>query len=167
MKFGINIRKKITGAELSVRLFQLLSVLPVLYIAVTSAYLALVTEKGVLQALCEYGTAALPRAEAFLLSLLYRKTGHEVLVAFVLLAAALIMGFGGGAVLRAKHDTARAARWVYAALIAADLILRLLPLQMNRVFSLPAAVVGFAVRLACIVLILLDLYADGKAAPAQ
>ena len=162
MKFGINIRKKITGAELSVRLFQLLSVLPVLYIAVTSAYLALVTEKGVLQALCEYGTAALPRAEAFLLSLLYRKTGHEVLVAFVLPAAALIMGFGGGAVLRAKHDTARAARWVYAALIAADLILRLLPLQMNRVFSLPAAVVGFAVRLACIVLILLDLMADGR-----
>ena len=162
MKFGINIRKKITGAELSIRVFQILSVLPVLYIAVVSAYMTLLTEKGVLQALCEYGMAALPRAEAFLLSLLFRKTGHEVLVVFALLAAALIMGFGGGAVLRAKHDTARAARWVYAALIAADIVLRLLPLHMNRVFGIPAAAVGVAVRLACLVLILLDLRADGK-----
>ena len=162
MKFGINVRKKITGAELSVRVFQLLSVLPVLYILLASAYMSLLTEKGVLQALTEYGMAALPRAEAFLLSLLYRKTGHEVLVVFALLAGALIMGFGGGAVLRAKHGTARTARRVYAALIAADLILRLLPLNMNRVFSLPATVVGAALRLACIVLILLDLRADGR-----
>ena len=162
MRFGINIRKKITGAELSVRVFQLLSVLPVIYIAVASAYMALLTQKGVLQALFEYGTAALPRAEAFLLSLLFRKTGHEVLLVLVLLAVALAMGFGGGALLRAKHDTARTARWVYAALIAADLILRLLPLHMNRVFSIPAAVVGVAVRLACLALILLDLRADGK-----
>ena len=167
MKFGINIRKKITGAELSVRVFQFLSVLPVFYIAVASAYMALLTQKGVLQALCEYGMAALPRTEAFLLSLLFRKTGHEVLVVFALLAAALAMGFGGGAVLRAKHNTARTARWVYAALIAADLVLRLLPLHINRVISLPAAIVGFVLRLACIVLVLLDLRADRKAAPAQ
>ena len=167
MKFGINIRKKITGAELSVRVFQILSVLPVLYIVVSSAYMALLTTKGVLGALFEYGLAALPRSLAFGLSVIYRKTGHEALLVAVLLAAALLMGYGGGALLRAKRPTARVVRWVYAALIAADLILRLLPLQMNRVFSLPAAIVGFVLRLACIALILLDLRADRKAVFAE
>ena len=53
----------------------------------------------------------------------------------------------------------RAARLAFALCVAVDLILRLLPLSINSAFPVACSIIGFAVRLGCLALILLDLRA--------
>ena len=170
MKFGVNIRKKLTGAELALRLYQILSLLPALYIVAASGYMALFKTGGVVAFLCELGFVAVPRFEALALSYIYRVTSAEVAVAFGLLLTAIAAGFIGGRLLRAQQKTAVTARVAFAALWAADLVLRVLPLAFNRAFSVPALACGFVFGAAYIVLTVLDLYAYKKeqaAAAAQ
>ena len=76
-----------------------------------------------------------------------------------------MIGLLAGALLHGK--TAWAARRFLVLWIAADLLLRLLPLGLNRAFGLPAAILGFALQLACLVLCVLDLRADQKAGAKQ
>lgn len=169
MKFGIGIRKALSGAGLYVMILQAASLLPALYIVVASGYMGLFAKNSVLSVLFDLGASAIPRWEALCVSLLYRLTSSEVAVHFALLGGALVFGFVSGALLNGKYRTARGARIVFAALICADLVLRLLPLHFNIAFGWPAAAVGFAVRLCCLALLLLDLRADRKnraAAPA-
>ena len=160
MKFGVNLRKVKTGAELYVLIFQVMSLLPALYIYVASGYPYLMTKGSFLGTLFDVGLAALPRWDALLLSLIYRWTSSEIITYFALLVIALAFGLLANRLLKGRHRTARISRVVLAALIGCDLVFRLLPLQCNRAFSLPVAILTFAIRLACLVLILLDLRAD-------
>jgi len=157
MKFGLGFRKKLTGAELSIRLFQIVSLLPVLYILVASGYMALFTQKGVPEFLCSLGFSAIPRAEALGLSYLYSVTSGETAVCFCLLISALIVGVAANRLLKAKEKTAFTARVAYAALIGADLLIRLVPLSFNGAFGFWAAGCGFALRLICLALVTADL----------
>ena len=163
MKFGIGIRKKMSGAGLYVTLFQAVTLGPLLYFLVASGYMTLFTANNPLTWLCDFGLAALPRWETLLASFVYRRTASEVAAHFVLLGFALVLGFAGGRFFNAKHDTARTARIVFAALIAADLVLRVLPFHFNIAFGWPAAIFGFVFRAGCLALLLLDLRADNKA----
>ena len=43
MKFGIDIRGKLTGADLAVRIVQIASALPMLYLVILSGMLSLLT----------------------------------------------------------------------------------------------------------------------------
>lgn len=164
MRFGFDEKKSITGAGMSVRVFQIASLLPVFYIFLVSGYPAIITKKGLFSVLFSLGCSALPRWETLLFSWIYRLTQNEILVHFALLVFALIFGLAAGKLLNGAHRTARGTRVVLLVLIACDLVVRLLPLRFNLAFGLPCALLGFAVRLGCGVLILLDLLSDRRRA---
>ena len=166
MRFGINIRKKLTGAEIYVRVFQISSILPVLFVLAASGYTAVLTNRGIFSFLFRLGLSAVPSLEALALSLVYRRTASEVLLAFVLLGTALVFGLAVNRLLTGSHRTAWACRVVLLVLVGADLVLRLLPLGFNGAFGLPAAILGFVIRLGCLAFIALDLRADSRTARA-
>ena len=157
MKFGLNLRKVLTGAEVSIRIQQICSILPVLYLFAAASFPVVLTRRGVSSVLFDLGFSCLPRTEALAISLLYRVSRSEVLVNFLLLGFALVLGLVAGALLHGK--TAGAARRFLVVWIAADLLLRLRPLGFNRAFGLPAAILGFVVQALCLALCILDLRA--------
>jgi hypothetical protein len=161
MKFGVGLRRKLTGAELSVRVMQAASLLPCLYVLSASGYRGIFAQPGVFSSLFDLGVSLLPRWEALGLSTLYRLTSSELAFYFVMLALALIWGLVSRPLLGERHGVA--GRKLYAALIAADLLVRLIPLPFNLTFGRPMAAVGFAVRLVCLVLVVLDLLAHRRA----
>ena len=162
LRFGVGLRGSLSGAELSVRILQGAALPPALFILLVSAYPPAMLHRGVAAVLFELGLSALPRWELLLLSLLYRLSGSEVLLAFALLVFALVFGLIAGRLLRSKRS-AVTARKVYAALVLADLALRLLPFRFNLAFGLPFVIAGFLLRLGCLALVWLDLRAAKKA----
>lgn len=161
MKCGINASKQLSGAEWYVRLFQISSLLPMAYILTVPSYMKIITTDNWLTKLFDGGIACLPRAEALLLSLLYRVSESELAVSFALLGIALAFGLVMKQLLRGK--SAKAVRIVLAVCIGTDLVLRLLPLGFNSTFGAVFAILGFAVRLICLLLIILDIIASKKA----
>ena len=160
MKFGIAIRRQLTGGELAVRIYQIASLLPCLYVLSASGYRGIFARYGVFSVLFDLGVSALPRWEALALSALYRLTSGELYFYFTMLALALVWGLVSRPALGER--TGVTIRRIWAGLIAADLVFRLIPLRCNLVLGLPMAAAGFAVRLACLALILLDLRAHRR-----
>ena len=160
MKFGIDVRGRLTGADLAVRIVQIAAGLPMLYLIILSGMPSLLTQKTPVTVLFSLGVCAVPRAVALGLSALYRQTGGEVLFSMLLVAGALVYGVGMNRLLRSERG--RAVRVVLAVLIAIDLILRLLPLGFTAAFGLPCEIIAFALRAASLVLVLLDLRAGKK-----
>jgi hypothetical protein len=160
MRFGFGEKTRMTGAGLYSRILTLTALLPAVYIFIVSGYPSVIMRGGVLPFLCDVGAASLPRAELLFLSWLYRLTSSEIVFDFVMLALALAFGVVSRRLLRGKHP--REVRVVFAALVAADLVLRLVPAHFNIAFGWPAAIIGFIVRLGCLLLILLDLRAEKK-----
>ena len=161
MKFGIDIRGKLTGADLAVRIVQIAAALPMLYFVILSGWLALLTQDTPLTYLFSLGVCAIPRAVALGLSALYRHTGGEVLFSMLLVAAALAFGVVMNRLLHSERG--RTTRVVLAVLIGIDLILRLLPFGFAKAFGLPCEILAFAFRAVSLILVLLDLRADKKA----
>jgi len=164
IRFGINENKCLTGAELYVRIFQITSLLPILYIFGVSGYPAIITGSNILSFLFDVGMMGIPRAESLALSFAFRLFSSELVVYFALLVIALLFGAVAGKLLKnASYRTAKTSRFVFAALIAIDIIFRLIPVRLNLALGIPAAAVGLALRLACLVLVLLDLRAAKRA----
>ena len=161
MKFGIDIRGRLTGADLAVRIVQIAAALPMLYFVILSGWLSLLTMETPLTYLFSLGVCAIPRAVALGLSALYRQTGGEVLFSMLLVAAALAFGVVMNRLLHSERG--RTARIVLVVLITIDLILRLLPLGFTKAFGLPCEIIAFALRAASLILILLDLRAGKNA----
>lgn len=157
--FGIDPRKKLNGSDLYVKTFQIMSMLPVVFVAVASGDLKLYSSGGPLAWLFELGTSALPRLEMLGLSFILRETSSEVIMTFVMLAIGLILGLLSNKIFREDDKRGVAARKVFMALIAIDLIVRLLPLEFNRTFGLPVMAAGFIIRAACIAALYLDIKA--------
>ncbi len=164
MKFGIEIRREHTGADVAVAMGQIAAGLPMLSLVILSGWLPLIPEKSALSYLFSLGVCAIPRLAALGLSVLYRHTGGEVLFSMVLTAAALAYGLWMRSLLPSKRG--KTARVILAALMAADLVLRLLPLGFAAQFGLAAELPAFALRAAGLVLILLDLRAGKNPKPA-
>ena len=162
MKFGVDLRGKLTGAEIAVRVYQIAALLPLGYMLLASGYPYLLTKNGLFSVLFDLGLASLPRAEALGLSLLYRRSASELAVYFTMLVIALAVGLLANALLKGGAKKARVSRLVYAGLIALDLVFRLVPLPFA---SLPvwAQALGFLVRAGYLALILLDLRAAKRA----
>ena len=162
IKFGVNLRKNLTGAELAVRIFQISALLPLTYLLLGSGYPRVFTQYGLFSVLFDLGLAALPRLETLGLSLLYRLSGSELTIYFLMLVVALAVGLLANSLLKGSGKRPFAVRAVWAGLIALDLAFRFVPLPFA---SLPvwARIFGFAVRLGCLALILLDLRAARRA----
>ena len=157
MKFGIDIRGKLTGADLAVRITQIMAALPMLYLVILSGMLSLLTRETPVTYLFSLGVCAIPRAVALGLSALYRHTGGEVLFSMLLVAAALLYGVVMNRLLHSERG--RMVRIVLAILIAVDLMLRLLPLGFPQAFGLPCEIAAFALRAMSLILVILDLRA--------
>ena len=167
MNFGINERGKLTGAQLAVRIMQACAVAASLFTFIVPGYLSLLTHRGVLSTLVELGFGAIPRVEAVALSVIYRLTSSEILMHFGLLGFALVFGLIMEPLLSGKPKKAIAVRVVFAALIAIDLILRLIPIHINEAFGLHSSIFGFAVRLCCLGLIIADIVVFRRKARAE
>lgn len=157
MRFGLDSRKHLTGADLAVRVTQLAAALPMLYLLVASGWHAIFVQKTALSFLFDLGVSAIPRALALALSWLYRLTGKEVLFSLLLAALALAYGLLMQNLLRGERG--RTVHVVLAVLIALDLAARLLTPRFVVVFGLPVAILAFVIRAGCLILILLDLKA--------
>ena len=158
MRFGLYHRHAYTGSEIAVLVQQIAALLIAPFMLFSSGYTGLFTSRGLLSLLFDAGFSILPRAEALALSLTYRRTESELIVFFSVLAFALALGLISGRLLRGEKSGV-VTRVVLAVLLSADLLLRLLPLPFNGAFGIVPAVLGFAVRLVCLVLVLLDLRA--------
>lgn len=162
IEFGIDIRRKLTGADLYVRIFQICSLLPLPYIFVATAHPAILGTKNVLSMLFDLGLCMIPRAEAFGLSYLYRLTYSEVAVYFVMPIAALALGIAAERCLRGDRTTSVNFHKAVAVLICLDLVIRIVPVRANLAFGIPAAIAGFAVRAICLYLVIRDLKAANQ-----
>ena len=157
VEFGIDIRRKLTGADLYVRVFQICSLLPLPYIFVATAHPAIFSTRNLFSVLFDAGIASLPRMEALALSGIYRLTSSEVAVYFIVLAIALSLGFISSRVLRGDPEASVRFHKAAEVFIALDLAIRIIPVKANIAFGIPAAVIGFAVRAACLYLVIRDL----------
>ena len=162
MKFGIASGKTRTGADVYVLLWQAVSLLPLPYLLILSGYNGLMTKSSVLAFLFDGGAAALPRWLTLGLSFLYRQTGHELIVYFVLPVLALAFGLVMKKLLQGGEKTAKTVRIVLCAAIVTDLILRLFTPQFHTLFGWPAALIGLVIRLAELGLLAGDLIAGKK-----
>ena len=167
MKFGFRHPKKLSGAGLYVCIMQIASLLPVLYIFIASGYMSVLTKRNVLSFLFDVGVSILPRAETLAVSELFRLTSDEILICLVLPLIALIFGLVVNPLLKSKSRAALVTRIVLIVLIAADIVIRLLPFRFNHVFGTVPSVIGFIVRLGCIALIAADIVAERKAQAAE
>ncbi len=162
MKFAVKKQKQLSGAKLYVYIFQISSLLPLVYIFAVSGYAGLITKKSISGIIFDSGMCLIPRLEALGLSYLYRISESEIAVYFALLLFALIFGIICNKLLNGKYKTAKIIRYVFMALILADLVIRAMPFGFNSAFELPFEAAGFALRLACLALVVLDLTADKK-----
>ena len=154
---------KLTRGQAAVRIYQVCSLLPLLYILTASGQTSVMLRRGFLYGVFQLGLACLPRAEVYGLSWLYRLTGSELIVYFAILFAAMAIGIAGDRLARGRAEARRKALTVYAVLIAADLVLRLLPLRVNTVQGWGLRAAGFAVRAVCLYLAVSGLRKQKKA----
>lgn len=162
VRFGIDVRKKLTGADIYVRGFQIASMLPVIYLFTASGYMKILTKQGVLSLLFDLGAAVLPRGETLLLSSLYRATSSEMVMIFTMLGISLVFGLLSNIIFRENEARGIRARKVFIVLIAADLLVRLIPMKFNLAFGWPMAIIGFLVRAGFIALLIMDIRAAGN-----
>lgn len=160
--FGIDIRRKLTGADLYVRIFQICSLLPLPYIFLARSHPPVLETRNLFSALFDIGICTLPRPEAYALSCLYRVTSSEVAVYFVILAIALALGFISGRVLRGNPEASIRFHKAAEVLITLDLAIRIIPVRANFAFGIPAAVIGLAVRAVCLYLVIRDMKAASQ-----
>ena len=162
IEFGINKRRKLTGADLYVRIFQICSLLPLPYIFVATAHPAILGTRNPLSILFDLGMSMIPRAEAFGMSYIYRITYSETAVYFVLPVLALVLGVIADRMLRGDLKASVNFHKTLAVLICLDLVIRIVPVRANLAFGIPAAIAGFAVRAACLYLVICDLKAEAQ-----
>lgn len=127
-----------------------------------SGYYSLISKQNVFSVLFDIGICILPKAETYCLAVLYRLCLSDILFCLTMLVFALVLGLAAKPLLRGDHKRAVISRIVFAALIFADLIVRLLPLKMNGVFGVVPEILGFVIRLGCLVMVILDLVADKR-----
>ncbi len=157
--FGTDPRRKLNGSDIYVKTFQLASILPVFYLFMASGYLGIFSKRSVFSVLFDLGVSALPRAEALALSYLYRMTDNEIIMVFIMMIIGLILGLLSNKIFRESEKRGIAARKAFIALIAIDLVIRLLPMKFNLAFGWPAAMIGFIIRAVSIVLLYMDIRA--------
>ncbi|MBO5995558.1 MAG: hypothetical protein J6Q41_08600 [Firmicutes bacterium] len=159
IKFGIDVRRKLTGADIYVKTMQLACILVLPYVFLATSYQVVLTNKNVFSVLFDLGLSTIPRWAALGLSFVYRLTSSEIWFFFVMMALALIFGIICNRILHGERTKAIKSRKVFMILIVIDLVLRLIPLSFNVAFGLPTAILGFVIRLACLALIYMDLKA--------
>ncbi|MCR5807945.1 MAG: hypothetical protein K6G56_00125 [Clostridiales bacterium] len=157
MRYGKYLTKRLSCADIYVRIFQVLSMLASLYLIIAPGEMSILTKRGLFPYLFDLGMENLPKWLEYGVAQVYVLSKSEVAVCFILLGFALAFGLAAGALLHGKRCAAKTTRIVLAALIAADLAVRLLPLDINKAFGPAASIPAFVIRAVCLALILADL----------
>ena len=157
IRFGINDRKVISGAGLYLKIFQIISLLPLPYIFLTTLYPAVITGRNIWSVLFDLGLVAIPRAEALLMSFLYKLTLNEIIVYFIPLVIAFVWGLILKKILGGSEKGAILIRKILIIVLFFDLVLRLLPFSFNYSFAWYYVIFGCVVRAACLIFLILDL----------
>ena len=157
IRFGIQDRKVTSGAGLYLKIFQIISLLPLPYIFLVTLYPAVIAGSNIFSILFDLGLAALPRAQALLMSLLYRLTLNEIIVYFIPLVTAFVWGLVMKKILNGPEKGAVLIRKILIIVLLCDLVLRLLPFPFNYSFAWYDVVFGCVVRAACLLFLILDL----------
>ena len=153
-------RKKYTGRELYLYIFQTVSLLPLLYMLLFTGMFSIITNHNLFGFLFDLGLVCLPKIEFWILSRLYHETLNEILVFFLMPCIALILGRMINRKFSEKDGNSLNTILVFLLLI--DLILRLLPLAINTSFPVCLQIIGFAVRSWLLTMILKDQIKDGN-----
>jgi len=167
VRFGIDIRRQLTGADLYVRIFQICALLPLPYIFLSAVHPAVLSTRNLFSALFDLGMCSIPRTEAFAMAVLYRETLSEEAVYFIITGLAIVLGFAADRVIRGNPALSIRLHKAFAALICLDLAIRIIPVRANIIFGMPAEAAGFAVRALCLFLIVRDLKAHEKQNAAE
>ena len=157
IRFGINDRKVINGATLYLRIFQIASLLPLPYIFLINVYPAVIAGNNIWGVLFDLGLVSIPRAEALLLSFLYKLTLNEILVYFILLVLAFVWGLILKKLLDGAKKRAILIRKILIIVLLFDLVLRLLPFHFNYAYPWYFVVIGCLVRISSLIFLILDL----------
>ncbi len=157
-------KNTLTGSLIYTRIFQVSCLLPLVYIFAVSGSGQIITEKGILSFIFDLGVSLLPRWFSLGLSYIYRLSGNEVVLFFLLAFTALIFGFLAKSLFSGRKKGA--VRIVFIALVCADLVLRFVPLGFRPSFGLTVTVISFAVRAVCAGLLLFDII-TAKKKPAE
>ncbi len=145
-----------SGTKIYVVIFQLMSLIPLVHILYASGSSTGLIAPGVTSALFDTGISALPRCETLLLSLFYRLTGSEIFVYFALAIVAFVFGVVMKILLSSKK-TSGVTKYVAAALIFCDIVVRTLPFRFNFVFGTVYYVIGLVIRIVCLALVISDI----------
>lgn len=162
ISFGIQHRKVINGATLYLRIFQVAALLVLPYIFLINIYPAVITGHNIWSVLFELGLVSIPRAEALLISFIYRLTLNEIIVYFIPPVIAFVYGLIILKLLDGPEKRAVLVRKILIILIALDLVLRLLPFSFNYTFAWYYVMIGCLVRAACLIFLILDLKRASK-----
>lgn len=139
-------------------LFQIFSLLtvPYLFCSFDGVNSILLTDNPLGFLFC-LGCSVLPRAEMVVVSKFYLVTGIELTVFYSILIIALVWGLVLHRAERARGRSAIIFWCVTAALIAADLVLRALPLYFNRVYGLWVDIPAALIRAAMLIFVILHV----------
>jgi hypothetical protein len=159
VRFGIDVRRQLTGADLYVRIFQICALLPLPYIFLAGVHPPVLSTRSPFAMLFDVGICALPRVETLALSYIYRATLSEVAVYFVILVIATALGFAAAKVLRGNPEASIKFHKLVASLLILDLAIRIIPVRANYAFGIPAAAAGLVIRAVCLYLVIRDLKA--------
>lgn len=162
MRYGKFLTKRLTCADIYIKVFQTLSALSALYLIIAPGSMSILTKRGVFSYLFDLGMESLPKWMELGLSYVYVLSKSEVAVCFIVLGFALAFGLAAAALFHAKMPTAKISRIVIACFLAADLVVRLLPLDLNRAFGPAASIPAFIIRLACLALVVFDVVYESR-----
>ena len=162
VKFGIDVRRKLTGADLYVRIFQICSLLPLPYLFFAMIDPEIGRTRNVLSVLFDIGMSSLPRAEVLSLACRYHAMINEQEVFFAILVVAIALGLAAERVLRGDPALSIRLHKAWEVMICMDLAIRIVPVRANYAFGIPAAAAGFAIRAFCLFLIIKDMKAEER-----
>ena len=153
-------RNKHTGRELYLYAFQIVSLLPLIYMILFTDMFSIITAKNVFGFLFDLGLVCLPKIELWILSFIYHRTLNEVYPYFIMPFIALFLGLKIRR--RFSEKDGNKVNLILVILISADLVLRLLPMAVNSAFPVYMQIIGFVFRLTLLILILKDQIRSGK-----
>ncbi len=136
-----------------------LAVVP--FAVIGSGYMILFTNVNFFSVLAAFGLSALPKIETMLLSLLYNLTKSEMLVLLIILAVAFFFGLTVKK-LSENEKAKKITTLALTAIVAADVVIRCLPLEFNFVFGVAAYIFGLVFRVGCLALLIAELVKSSK-----
>ncbi len=149
--------KKFLPTRVYVILFQIISLLPLPYIMLSTSSHSIYDGKGIFGVLCSLGISSLPRAEALGISCVYRLVLSELAVYFMLLVAALILGVAVKKLISVSDKCAKITLTALSVLIFADIIIRFIPFRFNKIYGPVFWAVSVLIRAVFLILVLSDL----------